>query len=103
MEYIDWELMQFIERPDISKIVDYWVSVWEETLHGKFMLGAYGSKIKHQIRIVGSQIVVITTSSTVEEPIEMRLRLIDRNFDNPEFRPIPSDEWYHPKEDNEIN
>jgi len=103
MQYIDWELMQFIERPDISKILDHWVSIWEATLDSKFMLGAYGSKIKHQIRILGSQIVVLTTSSTVKDPIEMRLCLIERDFENPQFKPIPPEDWYHPTEDDELN
>lgn len=103
MYYIDHELMEFIERPEVSSIVDYWIGVWEDTLQEKFMLGATGSVIKHQIRIVGSQIVVITTSSTVETPFEMRLRLKDRDFSDPVFEPIPSEDWYEPKEDLDIN
>lgn len=103
MYYIDYELMVFIERPDISKILDYWIGIWEETLHEKFLLGATGSTVKHQIRLVGSQIVVITKSSTVEKPFEMRLRLKDYNFEDPSFEPIPPDEWYEPKEDDKIN
>ena len=98
MYYIDYELMQFIERPDISKILDHWISVWEATLDSKFMLGSYNSDIKHQVRIIGSQIVVITTSSTTDKPIEMRLRLVDRDFEKAEFKPIPPDEWYEPDE-----
>ena len=103
MYYIDYELMQFIERPDISKILDHWISVWEATLDSKFMLGSYNSDIKHQVRLIGSQIVVITTSSTTEKPIEMRLMLIDRDFEKAEFKPIPPEDWFYPDEDNELN
>lgn len=103
MEYIDIELMDFIEQPDVSMLLDYWVSEWEATLGSKFLLGATGSKINHQIRVVGSQIVIITTSSTVSEPYQMRLRLKDRNFQNPQFEPISPEEWYHPPEEKELN
>lgn len=103
MYYIDHELMEFIGRPEISEIIDYWISVWEETLQDKFLLGPLGSVVKHQIRIIGSQIVVITKSSTVETPYEMRLRLKNRDFSDPVFQPIPSEDWYNPEKGNELN
>ena len=101
MYYVDPELLVFIEDPDVSQALDQWIAIWEETLHTKFLLGPFGSKIKHTIKILGCQIVVITSSDTIDDKYQMRLGVVERNFDttNPEFYTIHPDDWYEPDEE----
>lgn len=101
MYYVDPNLLVFIEDPDVSVVLDRWISIWEETLHSKFLLGPFGSKVSHTIKVLGCQIVVITSSDTVEEKFQMRLGVAecDYDFNDPEFYTIHPDDWYEPDEE----
>lgn len=103
MYYIDPDLFVYIEQPDVAEHLEQWLDIWTETLHQKMLLGPLGSKIEHEVDIVGSQIRVRTTTKSLNETYEMRIGV--KNFPyvgDPEFYTLHPENWFFPEDEQDF-
>ena len=95
LEYIDIDLLNYIECAAAQEELDRWAAMWEATLREKGALGSISHEVEIKIYLICSQIVFSLEALDKKGDFELRLRSAHRNPDIPaEFSPIPPDEWF---------